>query len=224
MSEILSQEEIASLLNAAEQASDDLPAPQQAEPNASRASGLRSRTRAPIAYELYDFRRPDKFSKEQLRTLQMLHETFARLAGSSLSAYLRTPVNIDLISIEQVPFEEYLRSISQSVFNILSLPPLSGQAVLELEFGIAFTMVDRMLGGPGRAISRSVLTDVERPLVRQLVERLFAGLKSAWEVWSSPTPPSREWRQARSSCKSPRPTTSSSRFFSKFGSETSEAR
>ncbi|HQU19333.1 MAG TPA: flagellar motor switch protein FliM [Fimbriimonadaceae bacterium] len=189
MSEILSQEEIASLLNAAEQASDEMPAPQQAEPNASRASGLRSRTRAPIAYELYDFRRPDKFSKEQLRTLQMLHETFARLAGSSLSAYLRTPVNIDLISIEQVPFEEYLRSISQSVFNILSLPPLSGQAVLELEFGIAFTMVDRMLGGPGRAISRSVLTDVERPLVRQLVERLFAGLKSAWEgvVVADPT-------------------------------------
>ncbi len=111
----------------------------------------------------------------------MLHETFARLAGSSLSAYLRSPVNIDLISLEQVPYEEYLRSINQSVFTILSLPPLTGQAVLELEFGLVFTMIDRMLGGPGRAINRNVLTDIERPLIRQVIERMFQALKSAWE-------------------------------------------
>lgn len=137
--------------------------------------------RSAIAYEVYDFRRPDKFSKDQLRTLQMLHETFARLAGSSLSAYLRAPVTIDLISLEQVPYEEYLRSISQSVFTIMSLPPLTGQAVLEIEFGLIFTMIDRMLGGPGKAITRSVLTDIERPLVRQTIERMFQALKSAWE-------------------------------------------
>lgn len=139
--------------------------------------------KAPQAgYEVYDFRRPDKFSKEQLRTLQMLHETFARLAGSSLSAYLRTTVNIDLISLEQVSYEEYLRSINQSVFTILSLPPLSGQAVLEIEFSLVFTVIDRLLGGVGKAISRTVLTDIERPLVKQTVERMFQALKSAWEA------------------------------------------
>lgn len=111
----------------------------------------------------------------------MLHETFARLAGSGLSAYLRAPVNIDLISLEQVPYEEYLRSISQSVFTIMSLPPLTGQAVLEIEFGLVFTMIDRMLGGPGKGISRTVLTDIERPLVRQIIERMFQALKNAWE-------------------------------------------
>lgn len=137
--------------------------------------------KAVAAFEYYDFRRPDKFSKEQLRTLQMLHETFARLAGSSLSAYLRSAVNIDLVSLEQVPYEEYLRSISQSVFTIMSLPPLTGQAVLEIEFGLVFTMIDRILGGPGKAISRNVLTDIERPLVRQMIERMFTALKSAWE-------------------------------------------
>lgn len=142
-------------------------------------SGPASRTT--ISYEVYDFRRPDKFSKDQLRTLQMLHDTFARLAGSSLSAYLRAPVSIDLISLEQVPYEEYLRSISQSVFAIMSLPPLSGQAVLEIEFGLIFTMIDRMLGGPGRAINRTVLTDIERPLVKQTIERMFSALKAAWE-------------------------------------------
>lgn len=138
-------------------------------------------SRAAVAYEVYDFRRPDKFSKDQLRTLQMLHETFARLAGSGLSAYLRTAVNIDLISLEQVPYEEYLRSINQSVFTIMSLPPLTGQAVLEIEFALVFTMIDRLLGGPGKAINRTVLTDIERPLVRQTIERMFASLKSAWE-------------------------------------------
>ena len=134
-----------------------------------------------IPYETFDFRRPDKFSKDQLRTLQMLHEQFARVGGSLLSAFLRTPVGIDLVSIEQVPFEEYLRSIDNSVFTIMSLPPLSGQAVLELEFGLVFTIIDRILGGPGRAISRQVLTDIERPLVRQIIDRVFQALKNAWE-------------------------------------------
>lgn len=134
-----------------------------------------------IAYELYDFRRPDKLSKDQLRTLQILHETFGRMAGSSLSAYLRSPVAIELISFEQVPYEEYLRSINESVFTILTLQPLSGQAVLELEFELAFSIIDRMLGGPGRALKRTSLTDIERPLVRQCIERFFGALKSAWE-------------------------------------------
>jgi flagellar motor switch protein FliM len=145
------------------------------------AGSARPPARSAIAYEVYDFRRPDKFSKDQLRTLQMLHETFARLAGSGLSAYLRAPVSIDLISLEQVPYDEYLRSINQSVFTIMSLPPLTGQAVLEIEFGLVFTMVDRILGGPGRAIGRNVLTDIERPLVRHMIERMFQALKSAWE-------------------------------------------
>ena len=133
------------------------------------------------AYEVYDFRRPDKFSKDQLRTLQMLHETFARISGSGLSAFLRDSISIDLISLEQVPYDEYLRSISSSAFTVLSIPPLNGQAVLEIEFALIFTMLDKLLGGPGRAIDRSMLTDIEQPLVRQIIERLFAALKTAWE-------------------------------------------
>lgn len=187
MSEILSQAEIEALLSSlsTEEATEGAPAAPAA---ASRTSGeagsptaRRTTSKGAVSYEVYDFRRPDKFSKDQLRTLHMLHETFARLAGSSLSAYLRAPVTIDLISLEQVPYEEYLRSINQSVFTIMSLPPLTGQAVLEIEFGTVFTMVDRMLGGPGKAINRTVLTDIEKPLVRQMIERMFTSLKSAWE-------------------------------------------
>jgi flagellar motor switch protein FliM len=196
LSDILSQAEIEALLNSLG-GDGDVAAPAPA-PNRSQGPGQKpqgpasfgqpsqpqsrsSAIRQAIAYEVYDFRRPDKFSKDQLRTLQMLHETFARLAGSSLSAYLRAPVSIELISLEQVPYEEYLRSINHSVFTIMSLPPLSGQAVLEIEFGLVFTMIDRMLGGPGKSIGRTVLTDIERPLVRQTIERIFQALKSAWE-------------------------------------------
>lgn len=137
--------------------------------------------RTPVAYETYDFRRPDKLSKEQLRSLQMVHETFARHAGTGLSIDLRCPVQIDLVSIEQVPYEDYLRGIENSVFTVMSLPPLTGQAVLEIEFGLVFSMIDRLLGGPGRSISRSMLTDIERPLVKQVIERLFGAVKTAWE-------------------------------------------
>ncbi|MFY9234398.1 MAG: flagellar motor switch protein FliM [Fimbriimonadaceae bacterium] len=195
MSEILSQAEIEALLNSlsadGEEAADAVPEQEAAGPGhrgqianlslLEAAAPPRAGSKDAQSYEVYDFRRPDKFSKDQLRTLQMLHETFARLAASGLSAYLRAPVNIELISLEQVPYEEYLRSINHSVFSILSLPPLTGQAVLEVEFGLVFTMIDRMLGGPGRSIGRTVLTDIERPLVQQIIERMFAGLKSAWE-------------------------------------------
>lgn len=185
MSNILSQDEIEALLSTLTEGSDAASpavAKQNPKPTPSGPGGQRrAPMRADIAYEVYDFRRPDKFSRDQLRTLQMLHETFARLAGSSLSAYLRAPVTIDLVSLEQVPYEEYLRSITSSVFTVMSLPPLTGQAVMEIEFGLVFSIIDRILGGPGKAISRNNLTDIERPLVRQTLERVFHALKVAWE-------------------------------------------
>lgn len=177
MSDILSQAEIEALLTSLGSGADSAATTPATN---DRSIGKRG-ARPTVSYEIYDFRRPDKFSKDQLRTLQMLHETFARLSGSGLSAYLRTPVSIDLISLEQVPYEEYLRTINQSVFTIMSLPPLTGQAVLEVEFSLIFSIIDRMLGGPGKAIARSVLTDIEKPLIKQIIERMFAALKSAWE-------------------------------------------
>ncbi|MEQ1823936.1 MAG: flagellar motor switch protein FliM [Fimbriimonadaceae bacterium] len=190
MSNILSQDEIEALLNSL---GDSPEKSGVAEPTKSTAksreankpswlkSGERKPARTDIPFEVYDFRRPDKFSRDQLRTLQMLHETFARLAGSSLSAYLRTPVTVELISLEQVPYEEYMRSIGGSVFTIISMPPLTGQAVIEIEFGLTFSIIDRLLGGPGQSISRTSLSDIERPLVRSTLEQMFGSLKSAWE-------------------------------------------
>lgn len=189
MSDILSQEEIEALLSSLGGGETE-PAPTTvavASAGSGRETGIapagakQKGPRTAVAYEVYDFRRPDKLSKEQLRTLQMLHETFGRLAGTTLSAMLRTNVNIDLISLEQVPYEEYLRSISQSVFAVMSLPPLNGQAALEMEFGLVFTMLDKLLGGKGQPIERANLTDIEAQLFQQVLGRMFSSLKSAWE-------------------------------------------
>jgi len=181
VSEILSQAEIEALLQSLQENGEGAPTPQVAE-----APKLPNRSRGPqpktaVAYEMYDFRRPDKLSKDQLRSLQMVHETFSRHSATGLSADLRSPVQIDLVSIEQVPYEDYLRGIENSAFAVMSLPPLTGQAVLEIEFGLLFCMIDRILGGPGRPVSRNLLTDIERPLVKQIVERFLAGIKTAWE-------------------------------------------
>ena len=181
MSDILSQDEIESLLSSLNDSGGETGGAPGDGKQADQKQQQKKGTRSAVAYEVYDFRRPDKFSKEQLRTLQMLHETFGRLAGTNLSALLRTNVNIDLISLEQVPYEEYLRSISSSVFAIMSIPPLTGQAALEMEFGLVFTMIDKLLGGPGRSLSRTNLTDIEQPLYHQIMGRMFAALKSAWE-------------------------------------------
>lgn len=184
MSDILSQAEIEALLSSL-QSEDGDGGPGASGGGSQLALGgfgsSKLGARGGIAYEVYDFRRPDKLSKDQLRTLQMLHETFARQAGTAISAFLRSPVSIELISLEQVPYEEYLRSINQSVFTIVSLPPLTGQAVIEMEFAMVFSMIDKLLGGPGRTVDRTVLTDIERPLIRQIVEKTFTAFRSAWE-------------------------------------------
>lgn len=177
MSEILSQAEIEALL--ASLASEE-PSPTPSAPAVGGAGGSRSAKRT-IAYEVYDFRRPDKFSRDQLRTLQMVFETFTRLCATNLATYLRVPVHIELISLEQIPYEDYLRSLKQSAFLIFSAPPLSGESVLEMEYALVFTLLDRLLGGIGRPIERNAFTEIERPLVLNLGERVLMAFRSAWE-------------------------------------------
>lgn len=179
MADSLTPDEVEALLSALSDQEGDAA---NIEAASSHSSEQKSRaSRGPLDYEAYDFRRPDKLSKDQLRTLQMLHETFARLTSSSFAAFLRTPVHVELISVEQVPYEEYLRSINQSVFTILGLAPLSGQAVLEIEFSLILSVIDRLLGGPGKSVERTSLTDIERPLATQIIQRALQVLKAAWE-------------------------------------------
>lgn len=194
VAEILSQVEIEALLASLSGDGGESPgaAPEPVRTSASAATtgasappaptAARRDNKTPIAYEIYDFRRPDKFAKDQLRTLQMLHETFARLFASSLSAYLRVPVHVDLVSVEQVPYDEYIRSLTSSIINIFSMAPLAGQALLEVEFNVILSMIDRLLGGPGSMVKNtSVLTDIEKALTESIINRALKDFHTAWE-------------------------------------------
>ena len=98
----------------------------------------------------YDFKRPDKFSKDQIRTLFMLHESFSRLLNTYLSTHLRTLVNVEVASVEQLTYQEFVQSLANpSVISIVAVPPLKGNIIMEINTEIAFAFIDRVFGGEG---------------------------------------------------------------------------
>src|ERR1051326_3995818 len=132
--------------------------------------------------KLYDFRRPDKFSKEHIRAIQNIHETFARVTASSLSSYLRAPTTVSLSSIEQVVYDEYIHQLANpTLVNLVELQPLSGRIVVEMNMNIGLAMLDRMMGGAGQVtMRRGELTDIEMALLRSLGATISAGLRDGW--------------------------------------------
>lgn len=130
----------------------------------------------------YDFRRPDKFSKDHLRTLRVLHETFARLLASSLTSYARTNVQVRLTSVEQVSYDDHVRSLPRpTVLYVMSLSPLPGQAVAQIDLPLARSILERLLGGPGELDDRDdELTEIEVALLGTLANSLRLSLEEAW--------------------------------------------
>ena len=131
----------------------------------------------------YDFKRPDKLSKDQLRTIQMIHETFARLNTTMLSAQLRAAVQIQVISVDQLTYEEFTRSIPEfTIMGIFDTGVLEGNAILELNPNIAFTVIDRLFGGAGEftEINRE-LTDIEMTIIEKMIMKLLGNIREPWE-------------------------------------------
>ncbi|MGQ2869033.1 flagellar motor switch protein FliM, partial [Leptospira santarosai] len=136
MTEILSQDEIDALLSAIS----------SGEVSESDYTSVSEQKKVKI----YDFKRPDKFSKDQIRTLQMMHETFARLATTGLSAQLRALVSVHVASVDQLTYEEFIRSIpNPTTLAVINMDPLRGSAILEIDPSISFTIIDRLFGGKG---------------------------------------------------------------------------
>src|SRR5580700_1935171 len=99
----------------------------------------------------YDFRRTDRIAKDQLRTIHLLHENFARSMGSSLSAYLRSYVVVNLISVEQLSFQEFTQTLpSPTSLVVLGLKPYDGSGVLEINPSLVFPILEMLLGGSGK--------------------------------------------------------------------------
>ncbi len=167
MTEILSQDEIDSLLTAISTGEVE---PEEVTPTEQRK------------VKIYDFRRPDKFSKDQIRTLQMMHESFARLTTTALSAQLRALVGVHVASVDQLTYEEFVRSIpNPTTLAVVNMDPLKGSAVLEIDPSITFTIIDKLFGGTGEPtkISRE-LTDIELSVMEGIVVRILGNLREAW--------------------------------------------
>jgi len=133
--------------------------------------------------KLYDFKRPDKFSKDQIRTLYMLHENFARLLNTYLAALLRTFVHINVVSVDQLTYEEFIRSLpNPSVISIFQMRPLKGTVLLEVNPNIVFAIIDRLFGGMGSAPTKTrSLTDIEEAIIRKVITKALESFQEAWK-------------------------------------------
>jgi len=170
MSEILSQEEIDALLSTV------------SEEDIKDDSELDHLSYIPKKISLYDFRRPDRVSKEQLRAMRSLHDKFSRNFSSSLSNFLRTITDINLVSVDQMTYGEFLLSLPDPTsFNIISMIPLEGNIALEINPSLIYPMVDKLLGGIGEPLYKARdLTGLEQHIVNNL---LLIILKDLQEIW-----------------------------------------
>ncbi|TAK32912.1 MAG: flagellar motor switch protein FliM [Chloroflexota bacterium] len=130
----------------------------------------------------YDFTFPNKFSKEHLRALQMIHENMARSMGFSFSAYLRASVQVRLTNLKQGPYDEFVQSLpTPTVLSIVRADPLPGHVLVELNVVTASGVIERLLGGPVRSepLVREMM-EIEYSLLRGFMTTLLSGLKEAW--------------------------------------------
>ena len=139
MADILSQEEIDALLEVVEE-EDIVPDELDKLPDILEQRQV----------TIYDFKRPNRVSKEQLRSIRAIHDKMARSLASQISAIMRSIVEIQLTSVDQMTYGEFLMSLpNPTSFNVFSMKPLEGSGILEINPSIAFPMLDRLLGGKG---------------------------------------------------------------------------
>lgn len=178
MGHILSQQEIDALLSA-------LPVEKTTTVSSTVVGG-----RPDKAVKPYDFTRPDKFSKDQIRTLEMMHENFARRTQAVLSAYLRTVIQVSLVSVEQEIYEEFIQQLpSPVVLAVIGMEPLEGRAIVALNTTTAYTIIDRLLGGVGQAMETNrQMTDIEISLMDGILLLVLQNLGEAWANVQMMTP------------------------------------
>jgi len=132
----------------------------------------------------YDFKRATRFSKDHLRSLTRIHENFARLLTTYFSTQLRTFVQISVVQVEQLPYDEFIRSIPKmTILNIFEADPLEGRMVLEVHPNVAYAMLDRLLGGGGNSPTKiNVLTEIETIIMARIFSRALETLQEAWKT------------------------------------------
>ncbi|MGM0378544.1 MAG: flagellar motor switch protein FliM [Bacillota bacterium] len=171
MSEVLSQNEIDELLTALNTGEVDVEEIEEEE----KEKKVRK----------YDFKRPDKFAKEQLRTLENIHDNYSRLLNNFLSGYLRTFTEVEVLSTQSLIFNEFSNSISNpAILGIVNLEPLEGEIIVELSSDVVFSMIERVLGGGEDKNTDNVdrsLTDIEVSLLKTFLKKFLNLMKDSWE-------------------------------------------
>jgi len=133
----------------------------------------------------FDFGKLDRIPKSQLRALHMVHENFVRNLASSLSAYLRSYVALNLVSLEQISYAEFLEGLaSPTCIAYLGLQPYDGTAVLELNNALMFGLMELLLGSKGRATTafQRKITEIEKNLIQTLMRVVLRDLSEAWKL------------------------------------------
>ncbi len=171
MADILSQEEIDALLDVVEDDGEEVFEGDDGERHDSQRQ-----------VTLYDFKRPNRVSKEQLRAFRGIHDKMARSLASQISSIMRSIVEIQLHSVDQMTYGEFLMSLpNPTSFNVFSVKPLEGSGVIEINPSIAFPMLDRLLGGKGEPFDASrEFSDIELSLFETILRVMMSTLKEAW--------------------------------------------
>lgn len=198
--EVLNQSQVESLLRAMEEAQDGS-APAEAEKpvveeekvveapveKAATKKAPAAKKKAPerrVRTTSYDFKRPERVGKEQMRAMHSLHEGLARSFGASVSGMLRTMIEVKLVSADQLTYSEFIFSLDNpSCFTVVKPEPLEGHWILDISPALSYAIIDRMLGGdpsPNDVIRRP-LTEIENRLIGRVTRVFLDQLKTSWE-------------------------------------------
>jgi flagellar motor switch protein FliM len=179
LSDVLDQSEVDALLAAVDSGAVATESPSSTAPQ----QVFGSKGRANVEVQVYDFKRPERVSKDQMRALEALHEGFGRNFGAALSGYLRTIIEVSVAHIEQLTYSEFIHSLpNPTCFNLLKSDQLDGQLCLEISPLIIYPIIDRLLGGSNADlfIPQRPLTQIEQRLVQRITDRAMHFLSEAW--------------------------------------------
>jgi flagellar motor switch protein FliM len=131
----------------------------------------------------HDFRRPSKFAKDHIRTLQIINENYARLLTNFLSGYLRTLVQVDVQTVQAMQYSEFTNSIANpAVLGIINFSPLPGSIIMEINPSIAYSLIDRILGGKGFTMEKMRgFTEIELAILMRLISQMLSLMNDPWE-------------------------------------------
>jgi len=168
LSEVLSQSEIDALLNAISSGKLDVKDIQDEE--SSRK------------VKKYDFKNPQKISKDQLRTLEVIHDNLGRFIQTFLTGYLRAPVKIEVLTVDQFAYSEFSNALTNPAFLcLIDFSPLDGQILMDISTNVIYTIIDRLLGGDGTERQEiRTFTEIELSLLTKMVQRMNSDIKEAW--------------------------------------------